>query len=59
MADDHDVTDHGSRLRHENVNGRRYWVLEDGAGILEVADSKEVLAEDHPEANIDPKDSDD
>jgi hypothetical protein len=42
----------GLRIRQADVNGHHPWVLEDDAGILEVAESREVLAEDHPEAHI-------
>ncbi|HEX5116893.1 MAG TPA: HPF/RaiA family ribosome-associated protein [Pseudonocardiaceae bacterium] len=40
------------RVRHADVNGRHPWVLEDDAGIVEVTESLDVLADDHPEAHI-------
>jgi hypothetical protein len=42
----------GFRVRQVHVNGGHPWVLEDAAGILEMAESTDVLAEDHPEADI-------
>ena len=39
---------HALRVRKVTVHGRELWVLEDHAGILELADSKETLFEDHP-----------
>jgi len=50
------MTEHtapGFQVRQVSVNGRHPWVLDDAAGILEMAESPEVLAEDHPEAHID------
>ena len=44
------------RVRQVDVAGGHPWVLEDAAGILELAESKEVLAADHPEAEIDDSD---
>lgn len=43
----------GGHARQVEVNGRQVWVLEDAAGIVEVADSKETLAHDHPDADLD------
>ena len=31
------------------MNGRHPWVLEDDAGIVELADTEETLEADHPE----------
>jgi hypothetical protein len=42
----------GFRVRQVHVNGGHPWVLDDAAGILEMAESTDVLAEDHPEAHI-------
>lgn len=43
----------GLRMRQADVGGRHPWVLEDDAGILEVAESPETIAYDHPEAHLD------
>jgi ribosome-associated translation inhibitor RaiA len=45
---------HGLRVRRAEVNGRHPWVLEDDAGIVEITESREALAEDHPEAPVPP-----
>lgn len=39
--------------RQVEVNGHHVWVLEDAAGVVEVADSPETLRRDHHE--IDPE----
>ena len=37
------------RVHQVDVNGRHPWVLEDEAGIVELADTEQTLEEDHPE----------
>lgn len=43
---------HEPRIRQVRLNGRHQWVLEDDIGILEIADSLETLARDHPKLPI-------
>lgn len=40
------------RARRVEVNGRQVWVLKDVVGILELADSLQILADDHPLSRI-------
>lgn len=49
---------HDLHVRQVDVGGRHPWVLEDDAGILEVADTEETLEEDHPELHEHPPEDD-
>lgn len=42
----------GLRVHRADVDGHHPWMLEDDAGILEVAESLETLAADHPLAHL-------
>lgn len=49
MTDDQSPRRAGLRLRQADAAGRHPWVLEDDAGIVEIAESRATIAADHPE----------